>query len=342
MSKDFRIPNPLEFNDPFLLQRRRWKRSERRHIRRGAHGTLGYWIREVSENGHLPIHLAGRSSSMSELPDNPSLERAMAINPRPQVSAAGGGMVPKAAVGFRVDPAVDLQRPGRSFPHLLSRSISVPVTRSASQLDNAGARMWEGSLSGSESAFDSRSDGSSASLSYKFQPGRTISSPEERGVRAVHMDTSEEKDELTPAENCESAPNRSPEHAPDPSFPSRSSPLPLSIPQVLLPSPDSTPTPPRGCQLLDFFGENLAYIDESSDTPSDRPQPTASEEKRRRSRKPKRRSMRRQLSHRWSLLQVRRPSNDMRPPSNPPTPPPDSSLSDLSLSENRTDAATAL
>uniref|UniRef100_A0A3Q4FZ90 Potassium channel, subfamily K, member 4a n=1 Tax=Neolamprologus brichardi TaxID=32507 RepID=A0A3Q4FZ90_NEOBR len=40
MSKDFRIPNPLEFNDPFLLQRRRWKRSERRRIRRGAQETF--------------------------------------------------------------------------------------------------------------------------------------------------------------------------------------------------------------------------------------------------------------------------------------------------------------
>lgn len=45
MSMDFRIPNPLEFNDPFLLQRRRWKRSERRHIRRGAQCTVGYLVR---------------------------------------------------------------------------------------------------------------------------------------------------------------------------------------------------------------------------------------------------------------------------------------------------------
>uniref|UniRef100_A0A3P9PKN9 Potassium two pore domain channel subfamily K member 4 n=1 Tax=Poecilia reticulata TaxID=8081 RepID=A0A3P9PKN9_POERE len=29
---DFRIPNPLEFNDPFLLQRRRWKRSENQGV----------------------------------------------------------------------------------------------------------------------------------------------------------------------------------------------------------------------------------------------------------------------------------------------------------------------
>uniref|UniRef100_A0A3Q0TB14 Potassium channel, subfamily K, member 4a n=1 Tax=Amphilophus citrinellus TaxID=61819 RepID=A0A3Q0TB14_AMPCI len=176
----------------------------------------------------------------------------------------------------------------------------------------------------------------------RAEPCCTVSSMEERGVRAVHMDTSEGKDELIPEKNCESPLNRSHEPAPDPSFPSHSSPVPPSIPQVLLPSPDITPSSSRGCQLLDFFGENLAYIDESSDTLSDRPQSTTSEEKRRRSRKPKRKSMRRQLSHRWSLLQVRRPSNDMRPPSNPPTPPPDSSLSDLSLPENRTDVAPTL
>uniref|UniRef100_A0A3Q0T5G7 Potassium channel, subfamily K, member 4a n=1 Tax=Amphilophus citrinellus TaxID=61819 RepID=A0A3Q0T5G7_AMPCI len=161
-------------------------------------------------------------------------------------------------------------------------------------------------------------------------------------TRAEVRDSRNGKDELIPEKNCESPLNRSHEPAPDPSFPSHSSPVPPSIPQVLLPSPDITPSSSRGCQLLDFFGENLAYIDESSDTLSDRPQSTTSEEKRRRSRKPKRKSMRRQLSHRWSLLQVRRPSNDMRPPSNPPTPPPDSSLSDLSLPENRTDVAPTL
>ncbi|XP_025767156.1 potassium channel subfamily K member 4 isoform X3 [Oreochromis niloticus] len=296
MSKDFRIPNPLEFNDPFLLQRRRWKRSERRRIRRGAQGTLGYRVRGGPENGHLPRQWAGLSSSMRELQDNSSVERARGTN-------------------------------------------------SKAQLDVVGACMQEGSLSGSESAFDSRSDGSSVSFSYmaphKFQPCRTISSMEEGSVRLAHMDTSERKDELIPVENCESAPNNSHNQAPDPSPSSRSSPVPTSLPEVLLPSPDITTAPSPSCQLLDFFGENLAYIDESSDTLSDRPHST-SEEKRRRPRKPKKKSIRRQLSHRWSSLQVRRPSSDMQPPSHPPTPPPASSLSDLSLPENQTDAAPAL
>uniref|UniRef100_A0A3Q4FZB8 Potassium channel, subfamily K, member 4a n=1 Tax=Neolamprologus brichardi TaxID=32507 RepID=A0A3Q4FZB8_NEOBR len=250
MSKDFRIPNPLEFNDPFLLQRRRWKRSERRRIRRGAQGTLGYLVRGGPENGHLPSHWAGLSSSMSELQDNSSGARGT----------------------------------------------------------NSKAQVSEGSLSGSESAFDSRSDGSSVSFSYT---------------------------------NYESAPNNSHNQAPDPSPSSCSSSVPTSLPEVLLPCPDITTAPSPSCQLLDFFGENLAYIDESSDTLSDRPQST-SQEKRRRPRKPKKKSMRRQLSYRRSSLQVRRPSSDMQPPSHPPTPPPAYSLSDLSLPENQTDAAPAL
>ncbi|XP_006781361.1 potassium channel subfamily K member 4 isoform X2 [Neolamprologus brichardi] len=305
MSKDFRIPNPLEFNDPFLLQRRRWKRSERRRIRRGAQGTLGYLVRGGPENGHLPSHWAGLSSSMSELQDNSSGARG--TNSKAQVSAAGGGTVPIAAAGYRADPARGLQGQGRSFPHHLSRSFSVPVTRSVSQLDVVGARMQEGSLSGSESAFDSRSDGSSVSFSYtaphKFQPCRTIGSMEEGSVRLAHMDTSERKDELIPAENYESAPNNSHNQAPDPSPSSCSSSVPTSLPEVLLPCPDITTAPSPSCQLLDFFGENLAYIDESSDTLSDRPQST-SQEKRRRPRKPKKKSMRRQLSYRRSSLQV--------------------------------------
>uniref|UniRef100_A0A3B4XWI2 Potassium two pore domain channel subfamily K member 4 n=1 Tax=Seriola lalandi dorsalis TaxID=1841481 RepID=A0A3B4XWI2_SERLL len=210
MSMDFRIPNPLEFNDPFLLQRRRWKRSERRRIRRGAQYTLGHWVRGGSENGHLPNRWPGLSSSMSHL-----------------------------------------QVEGRSFPHLL--------------LDSAGAAMQGESFSGSESPYDSRSEGSSVSSG---------------GTRAADMGTAQEKDKLIPAEKYGSVATNNHKHTPAPGFSS--------------------------CQLLDFFGENLAYIDESSDTLSDRAQPAASEEKRRRPRKPKRRSMRRQLSHRWSPLRVRR------------------------------------
>uniref|UniRef100_A0A3Q1BE89 Potassium channel domain-containing protein n=1 Tax=Amphiprion ocellaris TaxID=80972 RepID=A0A3Q1BE89_AMPOC len=252
---DFRIPNPLEFNDPFLLQRRRWKRSERRRIRRGAQGTLGYLVRGGSENGHLPNRWAGLSSSMTQLEAHSSLERAVVAKSKPRVSAAGGVTVQMAVLGQRADPA-------------------------------------------------------------EHKP--------------------------IPAENFESVANNSHKHPPAPSLPSQSSPLAPSLHPVIPPSPHVSSASSAGCQLLDFFGENLAYIDESSDTLSDRGQSTVNEERKRRLRKPKKRSMRRQLSHRWSPLQVRRPSTDMSPPSNPPPPPPDSSLSDLPQSGNQADSVSAL
>ncbi|KAM7389875.1 hypothetical protein PAMP_023823 [Pampus punctatissimus] len=334
MSMDFRIPNPLEFNDPFLLQRRKWKRSERRRIRRGAQGTLGYLSRGGSENGHLPNHWAGLSSSMSQLETHSSLERAAVSIPQLRVSGAGGGggTVP----GLRVDPTVGMQVEGRLFPHLLARSFSLPVTRSTIELDSAGAAMQEKSLSQSESSFDSRSDASSASSSslalHRFQPCRGVSSMEKGGARAADMNTSQEKDKLIPAEG-----SRIVENTPTPGFPPPSTTPPSRRPSFYHPV-----LSPSGCQLLDFFGENLAYIDESSDTLSDRAQPAANEEKRRRPRKPKRRSMRRQLSHKCSPLQVRRPNSDMQPPSNPPTPPPDSSLSDVPHAENQKDSMSTL
>uniref|UniRef100_A0A3B3DTC6 Potassium channel, subfamily K, member 4a n=1 Tax=Oryzias melastigma TaxID=30732 RepID=A0A3B3DTC6_ORYME len=278
MSMDFRIPNPLEFNDPFLLQRRRWKRSERRRIRRGAQGTLGHWTRGGSENGHLPNHWAGLSSSLS-----------------------------------REDPAVNVQGPGRSFPPRLGRSLSVPVARSTSELDSIGAAMPDPFLSGSGSSYDSRSDGSSVSLSLSiycnFQPGHSTTRNREK----------EESNISTPC------------------FSHLSLPFPSELPPGLPPSPsDSTPV----CQPLDFFGENLAYIDESSDALSDKV--TEREEKRRRPRKPKRRSMRRQFPHRSTSPQISKPNSDLLPPSNPPTPPPVFSVSDLPSSGIHTDSAPAL
>ncbi|XP_035525689.1 potassium channel subfamily K member 4 [Morone saxatilis] len=347
MSMDFRIPNPLEFNDPFLLQRRRWKRSERRRIRRGAQVTLGHWARGASENGHLPNRWGGLSNSMSQLEAHSSLERAVVAKSRPRVTAAGGGTGPRLVPGLRVDPTVGLQVEGRPFPHLLARSFSLPVARSTLELDSAGAALQGRSMSGSESPFDSRSDVSSVSSSFlalhRFQPCCTVSSMEEGGARATEMNTAQEKNRLILAEKYESAANNSHKHTPAPVFLPHSSSLPPFIPSsrqsIVLPSPPLNMASSASCQLLDFFGENLAYIDESSDTLSDRAQPAASEGRKRRPRKPKRRSMRKQLSHRWSPTQVRRSNSDMRPPSNPPTPPPDSSLSDLPPSENQTGSA---
>uniref|UniRef100_A0A3B4V0X7 Potassium two pore domain channel subfamily K member 4 n=1 Tax=Seriola dumerili TaxID=41447 RepID=A0A3B4V0X7_SERDU len=342
MSMDFRIPNPLEFNDPFLLQRRRWKRSERRRIRRGAQYTLGHWVRGGSENGHLPNRWPGLSSSMSQLEAHSSLERKEVAKPRPRVSVAGPGL--------RVNPDVSLQVEGRSFPHLLARSFSLPVARSTSELDSAGAAMQGESFSGSESPYDSRSEGSSVSSSFmalhQFQHYCAISTMERGGPRAADMGTAQEKDKLIPAEKYGSVATNNHKHTPAPGFCTDTSPpaplFPPSLPPILLPSPPLNTASSASCQLLDFFGENLAYIDESSDTLSDRAQPAASEEKRRRPRKPKRRSIRRQLSHRWSPLRVRKLNSDIQPPSNPPTPPPDSSLSDLPQPEKQTNSAPAL
>lgn len=346
MSMDFRIPNPLEFNDPFLLQRRRWKRSERRRIRRGAQYTLGYWVRGGSENGHLPNRWAGLSSSMSQLDAPSSLERAEAAKPRPRVSVA----VP----GLRVNPEVSLQVEGRSFQHLLARSFSLPVARSTLELDSVGAAQQG---SGSESPYDSRSDGSSISSSFMalhhFQPCYAISSMERRAAR--DKDTPpQDRDKLIPAEKCGPVATNNHKHThtpdfyPDTSLPAATAalippPLPPPHPTIVLPSPPLNTAASASCQLLDFFGENLAYIDESSDTLSDRGQAAASEERRpRRPRKPKRKSMKKQLAHRWSPLPVRRLSSDILPPSNPPTPPPDSSLSDSQCEKQQTDSAPAL
>lgn len=330
MSMDFRIPNPLEFNDPFLLQRRRWKRSERRRIRRGAQCTVGYLVRGGSENGHLPNRWAGLSSSMSQLEAHSSLERPMVPKPRPRVSAAGAVTLPLAGPGLRVNPTMGVQVEGKSFQHLLPRSFSLPVARSTSELDSTGVVIQDGFLSGSESPFDSRSDGSSVSSSFslRFQPCLVVNSTELETTRDAHETTKQQTDKLIQIEQYGFVGNKDNKLTPVaecclesvPLFP----PSPPGLHPPLLPPTTSSP----GCKLLDFFGENLAYIDESSDTLSDRAQPAACEEKRRRPRKPKRRSMRRQLSYKCNPLQVRRPSSSMQPPSNPPTPPPDSSLSD--------------
>uniref|UniRef100_A0A3Q2CJA3 Potassium channel, subfamily K, member 4a n=1 Tax=Cyprinodon variegatus TaxID=28743 RepID=A0A3Q2CJA3_CYPVA len=262
---EFRIPNPLEFNDPFLLQRRRWKRSERRRIRRGAHGTLGYW-------------------------------------PRPRASGEAG--VPNAALGSRADAVVGVQGHGRSCHQVLARSFSLPVARSTSELDSRTAAILNDSLSGSEFAFDSRSDGSPESLSFSKSGSESTSA-------------------------CSQSLAESASFCPHP-----------HTPELHPPSPQGSAASSPDCQLLDFFGETLAYIDESSDTLSDLTEPTASKEKRRRPHKPKRRSMKKGLSPGWSLLHLRRPS--LQPPSNPPTPPPDCSSSDLSVSEIQTDSNPGL
>lgn len=333
MSKDFRIPNPLEFNDPFLLQRRRWKRSERRRIRRGAQVTLGHWARGGSTNGHLPNRWPGLSSSMGQLETHSSLERLGQVKV-PQANTAGVRNVPTAlaGAGSKLDAApAGLQVDCRVYPHhLLARSFSLPVARSNSELDSGGVPLQDGSLSGFESPYESGSDTSSIFSSlwalHRLQPRLTVSSMEQGGAKAASL--AQEKSHSVPYVEYKSGSSTSLKEEPAPDLlhhPSLPSFISSSTPgnPVVLPSFPLHMASSANCQLLDFFGENLAYIDESSDTMSDRVQPLASEERRRKPRRP-RRSMRRQVSDRWRAAE----GNNMQPPSNPPTPPPDSSESD--------------
>lgn len=330
MSMDFRIPNPLEFNDPFLLQRRRWKRSGRRRIRRGAQVTLGQWAHGGSTNGHLPNHWAALSGSASQLEIRSSLERTKIR----QVSGGGAGTLPSMGAGLKVDHSAGLKAEVQLFPHLLARSFSLPVPRPSSKLDPVGSAFQGSSFTVSECSFDS--DASSASSSFcalhGFQPCHTLHSMEE-GV----LCTAQEKHNLVPLQDYKPGRNHS-SHKPAADVLHRSSLTPFFEPScrpILLPSPPLNSASSASCQLLDFFGENLAYIDESSDTLSDRNQPAPSEDRKRRPRKPKRRSMRRELPHGRSPLQVKRTAAEMQPPSNPPTPPPppDSSPSDQNPTE---------
>lgn len=339
MSKDFRIPNPLEFNDPFLLQRRRWKRSERRRIRRGAQVTLGHWARGGSTNGHLPNRWPGLSSSMGQLETHSSLERLGPVKV-PQANATGAGTVPTAGAGSKLDAApAGLQVDCRVYPHLLARSFSMPVARSTSELDSGGVRLQDGSLSGFESPYDSGSDTSSIFSSlwalHRLQPRLTVCSVEQGGAKGAS--SAQEKSHSVPYVEYKLGSDASLRKEPasdllhHPSLPSFISSSSSPGNPVVLPSFPLHMASSANCQLLDFFGENLAYIDESSDTMSDRVQPPAIEERRRKPRKA-RRSMRRQVSDRWRAAE----GNNLQPPSNPPTPPPDSSESD-----ERTDAAPA-
>ncbi|CAL9707015.1 unnamed protein product [Knipowitschia caucasica] len=290
MSMDFRIPNPLEFNDPFLLQRRKWKRSERRQIRRGAQCTVGYLVRGGSENGHLPNRWAGLSASMMEL------ERE-AVSPgkqRVSISVAG--------------PMVQT----RTGPQLLSRSLSLPAARSVCELQpnhlqhqEGSLSEWEASGSGSESSF----------TAHKLQSCLT----EDRGDRKVTKEpalkTNPEKQKLSGTENFIIVAEDSEECIPKITASASTKPLDLLHPRPSINTP--------GCKMLDYFGENLAFIDESSDTLSE-----VTLEKKRRPRKPRRKISKRSTSH------MRRFNREHQPPHSPSP--------DSSHSENMSDTTTKL
>ncbi|XP_029113325.1 potassium channel subfamily K member 4 [Scleropages formosus] len=90
---------------------------------------------------------------------------------------------------------------------------------------------------------------------------------------------------------------------------------------------------PLSCQPLDYFGENLAYIDESSDALSERmkadPLLDPASVNSVPPRKPKRRRLRRQVGQKIPRnsptdQQRKELNGDIQPPSNPPSPPPQS------------------
>uniref|UniRef100_A0A8K9XWU9 Potassium channel, subfamily K, member 4a n=1 Tax=Oncorhynchus mykiss TaxID=8022 RepID=A0A8K9XWU9_ONCMY len=251
MSMDFRIPNPLDLNDPFLLQRRRWKRSTRRRVRRGAlghHGRQG----AIGENGHLPNRWVSHTRSMTRL----------------EVVRLGGDYIrdpsdSRSEVSSSDSHTSDMCTPGQG------------ITFASFDASGSLCTGERGSQGGSRQVF--------------FQEDVRFPVPLQQLPKS---------------------------HNP-------TKPIPMSPIFSVKPMPLPMPTPP-GCKMLDFFGENLAYIDESSDTLSDRNEPVEGAVSPR-PRKPRRRSIRRQLPHR-STLKDR--DSDMLPPSNPPTPPPLSHLRD--------------
>ncbi|KAK1804139.1 hypothetical protein P4O66_020178 [Electrophorus voltai] len=251
MSMDFRIPVPLDLNDPFQLQRRRRKRCHRgahhRHPRPTVDGlphAVSLEAEAIRENGHLFCY-----NMMWPLP---RLYTSYGIRSGSRLTSGHGSkVVSRAELGLQSKPA--------------SRSASRSVSESDSRSETP-SESW------SESDWNSQESGSGT---------------EAGGNLASEGDV--------PSDLVESC-----SHLPLPS--------------------SSCPSSPPCPSLLDFFGENLAYIDESSDTLSDRIKPAGTGLNR--PRKPKRRSMRRQLPYTGPLGLYTEYSNELQPPSYPPTPPP--------------------
>ncbi|KAB5571345.1 hypothetical protein PHYPO_G00223980 [Pangasianodon hypophthalmus] len=255
MSMDFRIPVPLDLNDPFQLQRRRRRKRRRgshhRHPRLAVDGLphrVSLEANSIRENGHLFVNWPGsRYNSASDTRLYTSYEK----------------------------------RPGSG---LTSGQISRPISRS--ELRSA-SKPGSGSTSRSVSGSDSRSETPSESWSQSDWNSQGSGS----GAEPEKKQASENDIPVVLIGSCAS-----------------------------LPTPSPAPSPPPGPSLLDFFGENLAYIDESSDTLSDRVKVSGAGSNR--PRRPKKRSVRRQLPCTGPLGLLKACSSELHPPSHPPTPPP--------------------
>ncbi|XP_077104180.1 potassium channel subfamily K member 4 [Siphateles boraxobius] len=257
MSMDFRIPVPLDLNDPFQLQRRR-RRKRHRHHRRPRLSTAGLAhgisldADVIRENGHLI--LGWPSCKYTQAPDSRS------------------EVLSRSRSWYRLDGT----RPG-------SRLTVGPASRSISRVDlkpasRPGSRAMSTSPSKSESGSVSESETPSESWS-EYESDSPNSEDLESGAEGSQRSLESRKDvPVIVIDNC------------------------------------SPPHP----SLLDFFGENLAYIDESSDALSDRVKPAGQN----RQRKPKRRSMTRQIPRSPSTGLQREISSELQPPAHTPTPPP--------------------
>ncbi|XP_060741491.1 potassium channel subfamily K member 4 isoform X1 [Tachysurus vachellii] len=246
MSMDFRIPVPLDLNDPFQLQRRRRKKRRRganhRHPKITVDGLphgVSLEANSIRENGHLFVSWPGSRYSASDTRLYTNYEM------RPGSCLTSG-------------------QSSRPISHSELRSNSKPGSRSISR-----------SVSGSDSRSETPSDSWSQSEWNSQGSGS--------GAEFEKMQASENDNAV-----------------------------------VSLSPPSPAPSSPAGPSLLDFFGENLAYIDESSDTLSDRIKVSGSN----RPHRPKKRSMRRQLPSMSPLGLQRACSSELHPPSYPPTPPP--------------------
>ncbi|XP_059372741.1 potassium channel subfamily K member 4 [Carassius carassius] len=252
MSMDFRIPVPLDLNDPFQLQRRRRRKRHRRHRHpRLAHG-ISLDADVIRENGHLilgwPVCKYTPGSDI----------RSEALS--------------RSRSWCRLDGAYEV-RPG-------SRLTVGPASRSVSRLElNPPSKPVSRAISRSPSESGTGSETPSESWSeYENESNSRNSEDLESGAEGTLRSESRRDVPVIVIDSC---------------------------------------SPPRP-SLLDFFGENLAYIDESSDALSDRVKPAGQN----RQRKAKRRSMTRHIPHSYSVGLQREITSELQPPSHPPTPPP--------------------
>ncbi|XP_043112717.1 potassium channel subfamily K member 4 isoform X2 [Puntigrus tetrazona] len=258
MSMDFRIPVPLDLNDPFQLQRRRRRKRHHRHRHPGlgsarlAHG-ISLDADVIRENGHLILgwpacKYTPGSEALSQSRSWGRLDGPYEVRPGSRLTVGPAS---------RSVSRLELKPPSRPGSRAISRSPSESGT---------------GSVSGSETPSESWSE-------YEYETNSRNSEDLESGAEGTLRSLESRKD----------------------------------VPVVVV----DRCGPPHP-SLLDFFGENLAYIDESSDALSDRVKPAGQN----RQRKAKRRSMTRKIPQSCPPGLQGEISSELQPPSHPPTPPP--------------------